>query len=188
MSSDVHPDGEDVPNERERKSASEPERGPRADLYQAFDDLPGMASDSITDGRLTEAQTDVAEAVREWIDGDAEAPEVEVILELIEDTGLHLVLHLGQGACVIRHTESGHYERVSLLRNDKQVHELQAETDEARFGAKLVNRASVRDWLGEYAGDTPPAFQVTAAALLSPDQTDIWRHASRAGIREEVPV
>lgn len=188
MPSDFKSGDGDSPSERERNSASEPERGPRADLFQAFDELPGMASDSITNGRLSEGGTDASTAVCQWIDGDTEAPGVEVILNVIEDTSLHLVLHTGQGACVVRQAEHGQYERVSLLRNDTQVYHLKSEVDEARFGADRIARESVQEWIAEYTGDKEPAYQVTAAALLSPDETDVWEHANRAGVWEEMPV
>lgn len=172
-----------------RQTADQPQGGPRRDLYDAFDALPHDHQQSTAAANhLGQYHTEAAGTLASWLTGSDSPPDTDTILDALDATDLTLVLHTGQGVGAIRATKAG-YERVSLLANDHQVHHLQAEhADDPRFSYGKVTEAALRDWLGEYTGDRSPVYEVIALAFVTPEETDVWEHANRAGVMENAEV
>lgn len=161
-----------------RRTADAPAGGPKRDLFDAFDELPEQP-------RLTQPIADVldvldlesADSVREWIKGNEDPPRPEDVIEVIDETKLNLVLFAPLGDAIIR--DSGpDFERLSMLRNDHQVHQI----DGGRWGRHYVARQSINDWLAEYFGKIEPIWHFIGVAIVHPDETDVWVHADRMGL------
>lgn len=163
---------------RRRQTADAPQGGPPRDLYDEFDDLPHQPrlTQPITN-ELETIDSEASDAVHTWLAEDTGPPSPDDVLDVLDETNIQLAMYASLGDCIIRDAGPD-YERISMLRNDYQVHHI----DGGRFARHYVARKSVGDWLAEYFGHVEPIYQFVAISLIHETETDIWHHADRVGL------